>query len=154
MTRARTASLGVGNLTAIQPLLGAVLMLCVSLVQGARTTLGMIFQRTHRDWHTADTHDDPPQAKSGIQSQESHTTHGVILGLFPRISVGTSRGLSIDPLDTNKEDSRHKAENDLVAVEAPKALSLSFRRHGSVRAGTQGRHTPATNPARVCASRD
>jgi hypothetical protein len=33
----------------------AVLMLCVSLVQGAATTLGMILNRTHRDWQVAST---------------------------------------------------------------------------------------------------
>jgi hypothetical protein len=52
--------MGAGDLTAIQPLLGAVLMLCVSLVQGARTTLGMIFNRSLRDWHTVTAREVPP----------------------------------------------------------------------------------------------
>ena len=65
--------MGVGDLTAIQPLLGAVLMLCVSLVQGARTTLGMIFNRSLRDWHTVTAREVLPQARSGEQSQESNT---------------------------------------------------------------------------------
>ncbi len=73
MTRARTASLGMAKLTAIQPLLGAVLMLCVSLVQGAATTLGMIFKRRSRDWHTETAHEDLPQATSGIQRQEPNS---------------------------------------------------------------------------------
>ena len=73
MTRARTASLGVAKLTAIQPLLGAVLMLCVSLVQGAATTLGMIFKRRSRDWHTETAHEDLPQATSGIRRQEPNS---------------------------------------------------------------------------------
>jgi hypothetical protein len=88
MTRARTASIGVGDLAAIQPLLGAVLMLRVSLVQGARTTLGMICNRSLRDWRTVTASEVLPQARSGKQSQESNTTHGVILGLVPTISVG------------------------------------------------------------------
>ena len=74
MTRARTASLGVGDLTAIQLLLGAVLMLCVSLVQGAATTLGMIFKRRSRDWHTETAREALPQATSGNQLQEFNTT--------------------------------------------------------------------------------
>jgi hypothetical protein len=65
--------MGAGDLTAIQPLLGAVLMLCVSLVQGARTTLGMIFNRSLRDWHTVTAREVLPQARSGEQSQESNT---------------------------------------------------------------------------------
>jgi len=80
--------MGVGDLTAIQPLLGAVLMLCVSLVQGATTTLGMIFNSSLRDWRTVTASEVLPQARSGKQSLESNTTQGVILGLVPTISVG------------------------------------------------------------------
>jgi hypothetical protein len=97
----------------------AVLMLFVSLVQGARTTLGMIFNRTYRDWHTESAHENLPQAKPGNSSQESHHTHGVILGLVPRISVGTAKGLAFDPLDSDNQDSRHKAENGSVDVASP-----------------------------------
>jgi hypothetical protein len=119
MTRARIASSGVGDFTAFQPLLDAVLMLWVSLVQGAVTTLQMIFNRLLRDWHTKTAHEALPQATSGIQLQERTHTHGVILGLVPRISVGTPRGLAIDPLETHNRDSRHKAENDTAVVAAP-----------------------------------
>jgi hypothetical protein len=99
----------------------AALMLCVSLVQGAATTLGMIFNRTRRDWHTTSANEDLPQATSSKQSQESNTTHGVILGQAkrdPRISVGPSRGLANDPLETNNRDSRHKAENHPALADA------------------------------------
>jgi hypothetical protein len=118
MTRARIASSGVAEYTAIQPLLAAVLMLCVSLVQGAATTLRMIFNRRTRDWHTDDAREALPQATSGTSSQGPNTTHGVILGLVPRISVGPSRGLSNDPLETNNRDDRDKAENDTTPVAA------------------------------------
>jgi len=101
------------ELTAIQPLLAAVPMLCVSLVQGAATPLGMIFNRNHRDWHTADAQDDLPQTKSGIQlNKESHQPHGGNLGLVPRIPVGTPRALANHPLESKNPDSRHKAETD------------------------------------------
>jgi hypothetical protein len=116
MTRARTASCGVVTPPPLDRWIEAVLMLCVSLVHGARTTLGMIFKRSFRDWHTVDTREALPQATSGKQSQESNTTHGVILGLEPRISVGTPRGLVVSPLETENLDSRHKAEHHSVGV--------------------------------------
>ncbi len=123
MTRARTASLGVAILTAIQPLLGAVLMLRVSLVQGVVTTLRKIFKRNHRDWHTESACENLPQATSGNSSQGTNHTHGVILGLDPRISVGSSRGLASIPHETSNQDSRHKAENDSVDVAAKRPSS-------------------------------
>jgi hypothetical protein len=75
MTRARTASSGMGSLAAIQPLLAAVLMLCVSLVQAAATTLRMILNRKPRDWHTGPAQDDPPQATSGTHLTKDNSTH-------------------------------------------------------------------------------
>ncbi len=134
MTRARTASSGVGELTAIQPLLDAVLMLCVSLVQAAATTLKMIFNRRSRDWHTEDAREDLPQATSGTSSQGTNPTHGVILGLVPRISVGPARGLANDPLETHNRDSRHKAENDSVDVAAKRPSSPPPNGGGAPRA--------------------
>ena len=125
MTRARTASYGVVTPPPLDRWIDAVLMLCVSLVQGVATTLGMIFNRIHRDWHTGHAREDLPQATSGISSQGTKRIHGVILGLVPRISVGTPRGLSIDPREAINQDARHKAERDSVDL----APSLSFRTH-------------------------
>jgi hypothetical protein len=114
----------------------AVLLLCVRLVQGVATTLGMIFNRNHRDWHTADACEDLPQAKSDIHfKKESNTTHGVILGLVPRISVGSSPGLSVAPDETNNRDSRHKAEND-AAREAHSIVALMVSSARSARPST------------------
>lgn len=84
--------------------------------------LGMIFKRTHRDWHTESAHEDLPQATSGISSQGTTHTQGVILGQAkrdPKISVGTPEGLAIDPLATNDRDSRHEAGNDPVVLASP-----------------------------------
>jgi hypothetical protein len=150
MTRARTASFGVAILTAIQPLLGAVLMLCVSLVQGAATTLGMIFNRRSRDWHTEDAQEALPQATSGISIPGPNSTHGVILGQAkrdPRISVGTPRGLAVDPHETGNLDSRHKAENDSVAgaTSAMEADKVRVPREGGgpvLRAAQTHAHQP------------
>jgi hypothetical protein len=125
MTQARTASHGVVTPPPLQHWLHAVLMLFVELVHGVATTLGMIFKRTRRDWHTADAREDLPQAKSDIHIKESNSTHGVILGLVPGISVGTPRGLSVAPLEIRNKDSRHKAENDTVVVARP-AQRASF----------------------------
>jgi len=154
MTRARTASYGVVTPPPLQLWLHAVLMRFVSLVQGVATTLGMIFKRNHRDWHMEDAHEDLPQATSGIQRQDTTHTHGVILGLVPRISVGPSRGLSIDPLETENRDSRHKAENDSVVSQHPKPSPCHSGRTQSVRAGTQGLHAHRSQSARARARRE
>jgi hypothetical protein len=129
MTRARTASYGVVTPPPLKLLLQAVLMLCVSLVQGVATTLGVIFKRTHRDWHTDRTHEDLPQATYANHLKEHTNTHRVILGLAPGISGGPSRGPAVDPLETHNRDSRHKAQNDAFAGPTIQAPSLSFRTH-------------------------
>jgi hypothetical protein len=112
----------------LQHWLNAVLLLCVSLVHGIATTLGMWWKIEQRDWHTPSDVSALPQAKDDIQLQKDTSTHGVILGLVPRISVGAPKGLAADPLEKENRDSRHKAENDSVAVALFRvALSLSFR---------------------------
>ena len=116
MTRARTASYGVVTPPPLDRWIEAVLMLCVSLVQGAATTLGMIFNRNHRDWHTETAHDDLPQAKHGISSQGTNSNQGVMLGLVPSISVGPTRGFATDPCEAVNRDARHKGEHDIVDV--------------------------------------
>jgi hypothetical protein len=130
MTQARTASHGVVTPPPLQRWLHAVLMLFAELVQGVATTLGMGFNRTRRDWHTADAREDLPQAKSDIHlKKETNTTHGVILGLVPRISVGSSRGLTAIPLETQNRDSRDKPENDSGVVErSTQRASLPLKR--------------------------
>ena len=86
MTRARTASSGMGSLAAIQPLLDAVLMLCVSLVQAAATTLRMILNRRRPDWHRQATHEGLPQATSGNHYKDPSGLPGSILSLAPLIA--------------------------------------------------------------------
>jgi hypothetical protein len=118
MTQARTASYGVVTPPPLQRWLNAVLMLFIELVHGVATTLGMWRRVGTRDWHTQSDASALPQAKSDIHLTKDNSTHGVILGLVPRISVGPSRGLSIDPLETTNRDSRHRAENDTALVAA------------------------------------
>jgi hypothetical protein len=112
MTQALKAANGVIAPPPLHRWMHAVLLLCVRLVQGVAATLGMIFRRDVRDWHTSTTQEALPQAKSDIQiKKESNTTHGVILGLVPRISVGSSRGLATIPFETHNRDSRVIAGN-------------------------------------------
>jgi hypothetical protein len=127
MTQARTASSGVVTPPPLQHWLHAVLMLFAELVQGVATTLGMWRRIGRRDWHTQSGASALPQAKSDIQlKKEANTTHGVILGPVPRISVGSSRGLTLTPLETHNRNSRHEAENDTVGGARPhQALILS-----------------------------
>ena len=127
MTRARTASYGVVTPPPLDRWIEAVLMLFVSLVQGARTTLRMILNRTHRDWHTETAREDLPQTTSGISSQGPNTPHGAMLGLVPSISVGPTRGLATDPHETINRDVRHKGEHDTLDV-APSRSCAKRRR--------------------------
>ena len=70
MTRARTASNGVGTPQPLDRWIDAVLMLFVSLVQGVATTFGMRFNRQPRDWHTDTTREALPQTKPDIHIEE------------------------------------------------------------------------------------
>ena len=74
-----------GSLAAIQPLLDAVLMLCVSLVQAAATTLRMILNRKPRDWHTGPAYEGLAQATSGNHTKDPSGL-GSILSLAPIIA--------------------------------------------------------------------
>ena len=116
MKRARNRTHSPGNPPPIQLSLEEVLCVFVSLLQGARTTLRMPFNRSHRDWDRESAHDDRPQATSGNHLPESSPTNRVILGPVPRIPEGPSRGHGTDPLETHNRDFRHNAENDPVDV--------------------------------------
>ena len=51
----------------------AVLLLCVSLVQGVVSTLQMIRALFHRDWHTKDAHAALPRETSDNHNKEQHS---------------------------------------------------------------------------------
>jgi hypothetical protein len=134
MTQALRSANGVIAPPPLHRWMHAVLLLCVRLVHGVATTLGMWRKAGARDWHTRSRCTALPQAKSDIHLKEANTTHGVILGLVPRISVGTSRGLSTIPLETKNRDSRHKAENDTVVVAATRTRTPPPNGGGAPRA--------------------
>jgi hypothetical protein len=119
MTRARTHTWEMGNQPLSHLLLAAVLCALVSLVQGVATMFGMRRRSSNGDWHTEAETLALPQTKPDIQFQESNSTPGAILGLVPRISVGTPQGLANIPRETHNRDSRdalHSPENDTVDV--------------------------------------
>jgi len=105
-----------------------VLMLSVSLVQRAATTLGMIVNRNHRDWHTAVAHADVPQATSGNDLAERSHTHGVNLGLAAGLSIGPMRGLATTPLepliDSTNPGSRRRGRVRVRDLQLTSAKSL------------------------------
>jgi hypothetical protein len=70
MTRARTASYGVVTPPPLDRWIDAVLMLCVSLVQGVATTFEMRFNRRTHDWHMGTAREALPQTKPDIQFKE------------------------------------------------------------------------------------
>ena len=96
------------------------LRLFAELVQGVAATLGMRNRRQARDWHTNPAPEALPHAKPDTQLKETHSTHGVIPGLAPGISVGPTRGLAVDPHEALNRNARHKAEHDSVVVALPK----------------------------------
>jgi hypothetical protein len=75
MTQALKAANGLGNPPPLDRWIDAVLLLCVRLVHGVAATLGMIFKRNDRDWHTADACEDLPQAKSDIHLKKETNTN-------------------------------------------------------------------------------
>ncbi len=134
MTRARTASNGVVNPPPLDRWIDAVLMLFAELVQGVATTLRMWLRIRRRDWHTQSDTSALPQAKSGIQFQETNHIHGVVLGLASRISVGSARGLNIDPREAINQDSRVKPDNDSATVAATRTSPPPPNGGGAARA--------------------
>ncbi|MFZ4819752.1 MAG: hypothetical protein ACOYLU_13985, partial [Limisphaerales bacterium] len=77
MTRARNRTNGLGEPPLIHLLLEALRCALVSLAQGAGSTLGMIVNRTHRNWRTQIAREDLPHTTSGISSHRPNTTHEV-----------------------------------------------------------------------------
>ena len=126
MTRARRTANGVMTPPPLYRWIDAVLLLCVSLVQGAVSTLKMIVVRCTRECHTKAPHADLPQATNSI-SKTGPKPSTVILGLVPRIPVVQTRGTTSYSPEAVNQDARHKAEHDTVGVEPARPSLLSFR---------------------------
>ena len=88
MTRAREASNGLGTPPPLHRWMDAVLMLYVSLVQGAVSKLGMIRACFRRDWHTTEAGNDLPSATSSIHAPEAILRDGRRSAAIPRDEAG------------------------------------------------------------------
>ena len=118
MTRARTASNGVGTPPPLDRWIDAVLMLFVSLVQGVATTFGMGRWIRARDWHTRSGSSALPQTKPDIHIKEEN--------LFPQSRAALCRTSLLDhpkgqanaPSEDRTRKSRDLATDPLEACTA------------------------------------
>ena len=133
MTRARNAAKGFASPPPLHRLMEAVLLLCVSLVQGVRSTLRMIIAYVHRDWHTTDASEALPQETSGNLKTGT--------ALFPP-SVRSTGGGGSPRLRGETEGAATSARSS-----SPSFRSLSFRAKAhraedpELRSYTSQRHT-------------
>jgi hypothetical protein len=119
----------------IQLLLEAALCAFVSLVQGVAATLGMIFNRTHRDWHTTAVYEGLPQAKSDIQTRETtpaeNTGHPTALMVSSMRSVRPSNHERVLTLLQHQQSAvRTKAQSQTTALSPliPTTVGIQGRR--------------------------
>ncbi len=119
MTRARRTAKGLVTPPPLHHWMEAVLLLCVSLVQGAVSTLKMIFNRKTRDWHADHAREALPQATSSNQFQD-HLSQPSFSdkrnARIPRIPVASSRGTTMYSPAAYNRNARHKAAHDSVSV--------------------------------------
>ena len=115
MTLARPPAHGLASPSLSQLSLTALLCVIAELVRSVAVMLGMRNRRQVRVCDTIQMPEALPQATHDTH-QEANSTHGVILGLVPRISVGPTQGLANTPREAINQDARHKAEHDTVDV--------------------------------------
>ncbi len=122
MTRARNAAKGFGPPPPLHHWMEAVLLLCVSLVQGLASTLQMIHACIHRDWHTTDASKALPRDTSDNCDESTPPSQpsfsGKAEGRIPGIPVVSSRGTTTYSPEAVNRDARHKAEHDSMVVAA------------------------------------
>ncbi len=118
MTRARTASNGVGTPPPLDRWIDAVLMLFVSLVQGVATTFGMRFNRQPRDWHTDATREALPQTKPDIHIKEETPSTESGSGLAQASLVDHPKGQANAPSEDHTRQSRDFRTDPLEACNA------------------------------------
>ena len=118
MTRARTASYGVGTPPPLDRWIDAVLMLFVSLVQGVATTFGMRFNRQPRDWHTDATREALPQTKPDIHVKEADPSPESHAALRQTSPLATPKGQPNTPSQDHTRKSRNLGTEPLEACNA------------------------------------
>ena len=145
MTRARTASYGLGNPPPLDRWIDAVLMLFAILVQGVAATFGMRFNHRARDWHTGSVREALPQTKPDIHikdpsgppgsrpavdaqrrdqtlPQRCWTTGSVPLGTRSRRRPGSSQRAQRAP---HTHAPRHRCCRDTHSLSSRKRAALS-----------------------------
>ena len=126
MTRARTASYGVGTPPPLDRWIDAVLMLFVSLVQGVATTFGMGFNRQTRDWHTDKTCEALPQTKLGIHIKDAPPSTESGSGMAQASLLEHPKGQANAP----SEDHNRKSRNHGTGAEPLEACTASVPGEG------------------------
>ncbi len=118
MTRARTASNGVGTPPPLDRWIDAVLMLFVSLVQGVATTFGMGRWIRARDWHTRSGSSALPQTKPDIHIKEENLFPESRAALRRASPLDHAKGQAIAPSEDHTRKSRNFGTEPLEACEA------------------------------------
>jgi len=145
MTRARNRTHGLANPALIPLSLEAVLCVFVSLVHRAAATLGMIFKRHHRDWHTENAREDLPQEKTcpkrrpAFNSTRPHTPPTESCSALSRDPLLAHRGdaTSLPSKPTTKILGSRPSMTPLVSLDPDEPSRCHSGRTRSVRAGTQ-----------------
>ena len=120
MTRTRTHAYGVVTPSSLQPLLEAMLRAFRWLVSNVVSMLATIFNRTTRDWHTDDAHEDQFPTPNDPTQKEAHTFEPSFSGKrsarIPRIPVASTRGTTPYSLCALNQDAWDKPKHDAVVV--------------------------------------
>ena len=120
MTRTRTRTYGVIDPSSRQPLLAAMLRAFCWLVSNVVSMLATIFNRTTRDWHTDDAHEDQFPISNDLTQKEAHTFAPSFSGKrsarIPRIPVASTRGTTPYSLCAINQDAWDKPKHDAVVV--------------------------------------
>ena len=118
MTRARTASHGVGTPPPLDRWIDAVLMLFVSLVQGVATTFGMGRWIRARDWHTRSGSSALPQTKPDIHLKEEDSLPESRAALRQTSLLEHARGQADAPSEDHNRESQKLVTELLEAGKA------------------------------------
>ena len=143
MTRARKASLGFGPPPPLHRWMDAVLMLFAELVQGAASTLRMIFNFSTRECHARTERDALPEATSSIPETGPNPST-VILGLVPRIPFAALRGTNTYSPEALNQDPRHRAEHDTIGVDAYGSVEHAFPAQAGIQSARNARSSSDT----------
>ena len=131
MTRARTASYGLGNPPPLDHWIDAVLMLFAILVQGVAATFGMCRCGGERDWHTHSDAPALPQTKPDIQDQDPDTLTDPSIRLPRDLSPEARRaqGEGGDPVSARSALPTRAHLSTVIQAEARKRIELETRSH-------------------------